>query len=72
MAEQLKNDYSREEIEKYLSDWDNLADTGWFNNPNNDISDYTFHHKNYSNLRDFLSKGREIIRQRLVDKKNPN
>tara|TARA_R110002051_G_C8603507_1_gene480804 strand:- start:63 stop:278 length:216 start_codon:yes stop_codon:yes gene_type:complete len=69
MIEPLKEDYSKEEIEKYLSDWDNLEDTGWFNNPNKNIADHTFHHKKCDDLKQFLSKGREIIRQRLMDKK---
>jgi DNA-binding transcriptional MerR regulator len=69
MIELLKEDYSKEEIEKYLSDWDNLEDTGWFNNPNKNIAEYTFHHKKCDDLKQFLAKGREIIRQRLMDKK---
>lgn len=63
---------NKEAIEKYLIDFDNLYQTGWFNNPNSDITDYTFHHKNVKDLKHFLFIGREIIRQSLMDEKlNP-
>ena len=69
MIEPLKEDYTKEDIEKYLNDWDNLEETGWFNNPSENINEYTLHHKECDNLKQFLSKGREIIRQRLMEKK---
>jgi hypothetical protein len=72
MIDPLKEDYTAEEIEKYLSDWDNLEDTGWFDNPTKNIADYTFDHKSCDDLKQFLSKGREIIRHRLMEKKQVN
>lgn len=67
--EALKEDYTADEIKKYLDDLDNLIDTGWFNNPNTKIDEFTFYHKYCKNLKEFILKGREIIRQRLMDKK---
>ncbi len=57
----------KKEIENYLSDLDNLIDTEHFEK--DDISDYVFHHKEL-NKKDFVIKGREIIRSLFVDKKN--
>ena len=54
-------EFTKEDIDKYLSDLSNLLDTGWFNNPRTDIADYTFYHKNFKNLRQFVSKGMYII-----------
>ena len=48
------------DLEKYLDDLDNLIDTGWF--PQVSVKDCTFYHKDLT-LRDFVSKGREYIRQ---------
>ena len=50
------------EIKNYLSDLDNLLETEHFESI--DITDYVKHHKVF-NLREFVSKGRELIRQRL-------
>ncbi len=54
------------EVENYLSDLDNLIDTGHFKE--DDITDYTFNHKEL-NLKDFVIKGREVIRSLFVDRK---
>ena len=54
------------EVENYLSDLDNLIDTGHFKK--DDITDYTFNHKEL-NLKDFVIKGRQVIRSLFVDKK---
>lgn len=54
------------ELEKYLDDMDNLIDTGFFSYDT--ISDFTFYHKEWS-LRDFVTKGREYIRQYLMEEK---
>jgi hypothetical protein len=49
-------------IKEYLNDLDNLIDTGHF--PKESIKDYTFWHKDMT-LRDFICKGRELIRQSI-------
>jgi hypothetical protein len=54
------------ELENYLNDLDNLIDTGWF--PEESVKDCTFYHKDLT-LRDFVSKGREYIRQYLISEK---
>ena len=53
------------EIEHYLSDLDNLLETGHF--PKSIVKDYVFYHKDL-NLKEFIQKGREIIRQSLTVK----
>jgi len=50
-------------LKDYLSDLDNLVDTGWFKNDS--VKDCVKYHKDY-NLRDFIQKGREYLRQMLV------
>ena len=59
------------EIENYLDDLDNLMDTGWFDEENTEESfkDYTFYHRDIT-FYEFISKGREIIRQHYVNLKN--
>jgi hypothetical protein len=52
-----------DEIEKYLDDLDNLLDTGWF--PKDSVKDCVFYHKDMT-LYEFVSKGREYIRQYLI------
>ena len=59
---------SNKEIKNYLNDWDNLEETGWFDNPKKDISSYTFYNKDCENLNHFLSKGRNMITQLLAKK----
>jgi len=54
------------EIEEWLSDFDNLQETGYF--PKVKIKEAVFYHKEMG-LNEFLSKGREIIRQTLMFKK---
>jgi len=54
-----------EEIKEYLSDLDNLIDTGHFQNKS--VKDYTFHHKGLT-LVDFVAKGRELIRNYLLSR----
>ena len=56
-----------EKAEKYLSDFDNLKETGHF--PKIDIKDFTYYHKDLT-LEEFLCLGREIIRLKLVEEKN--
>lgn len=53
---------SKEEIERWLYNFDNLIDCNQI--PKNDVSDYVFYHKQIT-LDNFLSIGREIIRQSL-------
>lgn len=60
--ERIKN----KEIENYLSDLDNLIDCGHFEE--DEIKDFTFYHKEM-NKKDFVIKGREVIRSLFVDKK---
>lgn len=57
------------DLENYLDDLDNLIDTGWF--PKVSIKECTFYHRDLT-LRDFVSKGREYIRQYLMLHKNPS
>lgn len=54
------------EIDNYLSDLDNLIDTGHF--PNDSVRDYTFWHKEMG-LKQFIIKGRELIRQLIMKEK---
>lgn len=54
------------EIDRYLNDLDNLIDTSHFHNET--ISDYTHYHKGFS-LKQFILKGREIIRITLIKEK---
>lgn len=54
------------DLENYLNDLDNLIDTGWF--PKDSVKECTFYHKDLT-LRDFVSKGREYIRQYLMTEK---
>jgi len=56
------------ELERYLSDLDNLIETNHFH-PNQSVKDYTFHHKNMT-LKEFVEKGRELIRQLLMIEKS--
>lgn len=51
---------NKNEIEKYLSDFDNLIECKAIKNDN--IGEYTFDHKEMD-LYEFLAKGREIIRE---------
>ena len=60
MEDKIKN------LENYLNDLDNLIDTGWF--PKDSVKECTFYHKDLT-LRDFVSKGREYIRQYLMAEK---
>ncbi len=53
-------------LEKYLDDLDNLLETGWF--PDDKIEEAVFYHKELT-LKEFVSKGREIIRQRIITEK---
>jgi hypothetical protein len=57
------------DLENYLNDLDNLIDTGWF--PKDSVKEYVFFHKDLT-LREFVSKGREYIRQYLMAKKGVN
>lgn len=52
------------ELQRYIDDLDSLMQTGWF--PNKKVTDYTFYHRAMS-LREFISKGREIIREYLMN-----
>lgn len=61
------NNNKIKEIEDYLNDFDNLYEIGAF--PKESIKEYTFHHKEM-NLKDFMCKGREYIREYLMSKKN--
>jgi len=54
------------ELEQYLNDLDNLLDTGHF--PKESVKDYTFYHKDLT-LKEFVQKGRELIRESLMTKK---
>lgn len=65
MIEPLNEYYTKEELKKYLDDLDNLVETGWFKNDS--IKDHTYYHKDY-NVKQFILKGRELIRQSLVEK----
>jgi hypothetical protein len=58
-----RQDYNQQEVEEYLIDLDNLIDTGHFRKES--VRDFTYYHKDMT-LRDFVSKGREIIRQSLI------
>ena len=55
-----------EELANYLSDLDNLKETGHF--PKISIKEYTGYHTEMT-LYDFIGKGREYIRQFLMSKK---
>jgi hypothetical protein len=50
------------DLEGYLADLDNLIDTGHFQG--DAPKDYTFRHQDM-NLKEFMEKGREIIKQSL-------
>lgn len=63
---QLKMEQKIKDLENYLNDLDNLIDTGWF--PKDSVKECTFYHKDLT-LRDFVSKGREYIRQYLMVEK---
>lgn len=54
------------DLENYLNDLDNLIETGWF--PKDSVEECVFYHKDLT-LRDFISKGREYIRQYLMNEK---
>jgi hypothetical protein len=54
------------DLENYLNDLDNLIDTGWF--PKDSVKEFTFYHKDLT-LREFVSQGREYIRQYLMIEK---
>lgn len=54
------------DLENYLNDLDNLIDTGWFSKDS--VKEFTFYHKDLT-LHDFVSKGREYVRQYLTAKK---
>ena len=54
------------DLENYLNDLDNLIDTGWF--PKDSVKECVFYHKDLT-LRDFVSKGREYIRQYVIIEK---
>ncbi len=54
----------KKELKNYLNDLDNVIDTGHF--PTENIEHFVFHHKDL-NLRDFVAKGREYIRQYLMN-----
>ena len=54
------------EIDQYLNDLDNLIDIGHFSNDS--VRDYTFHHKEMG-VKQFISKGREFIRQLIMKEK---
>jgi antitoxin component YwqK of YwqJK toxin-antitoxin module len=54
------------ELENYLDDMDNLIDTGWFKDES--IKYWAYYHNDMS-LREFVSKGREYIRQYLMEEK---
>jgi hypothetical protein len=54
------------ELENYLSDFDNLQETGHFESEK--LKDNVFYHKEMD-MKEFLAKGREIIRQSLMFKK---
>jgi hypothetical protein len=56
----METKISVEEIEHYLSDLDNLIETGHFSRES--VKDHTFYHKDMV-LMEFVSKGREFIRQ---------
>ena len=51
---------NKKEMEKFLSDFDNLIECKVIKNE--EISDFTHYHKGM-NLYEFLAKGREIIRE---------
>lgn len=53
----------KEELRQYLDDLDNLIETSWFKNDS--IKDYAHYHKDYT-IKQFILKGRELIRQRLM------
>lgn len=53
-------DKKNKDLENYLTDLDNLIDTGWFSNDS--ITDYSFNHKGLT-LKEFILKGREHIRR---------
>lgn len=53
------------EIEQYLNDLDNLLEVGFFDNI--EIKDYTFYHKEL-NLKDFIRKGRELLKKSNYEK----
>lgn len=55
-----------EDLDQWLDDFDNLVETGHFDNKK--IKDYVHHHKEMD-MKQFLSKGREIIRQSWLYKK---
>ena len=50
-------------LKDYLSDLDNLIETGWFKVGN--IKECVSYHKDYD-MHDFIQKGREYLRQMLV------
>jgi len=57
------------ELENYLDDLTNLIDTGWF--LPDPVKDCVFHHKGMT-LTEFVSQGREYIRQYLIKTKHPD
>ena len=59
-------EFNIEQIENYLSDLDNLVDTGHFSEIS--VERYTHHHKEM-HLKQFIGKGREIIRQATMKEK---
>ena len=63
---QIKMEQKIKDLENYLNDLDNLIDTGWF--PKDSVKESTFYHKDLT-LSDFVSKGREYIRQYLMIEK---
>ncbi len=54
-------------VMRYLRDFDNLNDCGFFDS-RTELTDHTFHHSEMS-VKDFLSKGREFIRLHAVSLK---
>ena len=61
------DDIKNKEVLNYLSDLDNLIETGHFSKQS--VRDYTFHHKTFDVV-NMVCKGREIIRSLFQDKKN--
>ena len=65
IVDEFKTDLTVKEIKEWLSDFDNLYDTGHFIDVN--IDEYVFYHKG-KKLKQFLSIGREIIRKTFIKK----
>ena len=57
------------EMDQWIDDFDNLFESGHFDNQ--EIKDHVFYH-NEMDMKQFLARGREMIRQSLMYKLGDN